>query len=214
MRWQPPDVPVSKYVISAVDRWSSVSAVVPGDAAEIVLSNLKAATGYAVSIRACVDADCEEYVEGEESASVTTEAEHWRILGSGNSFATATRLVPDGKVGSYAFKLDGRLQLYYNPLQREEKGVKIAEPVASRIESMEDATTFRGVPGFGLLRSPALQINLFQSVPLAGENKVRLFFEAQGADGRTRILYLDSQDGYTGRDFHRGAPTRCETPAD
>src|SRR5204863_5377213 len=67
----------------------------------------------------------------------------------------------------------------------------------------------------------ATGVNLFQAVPLAPASDapderpvVRLFFEAPGRGGRQRIVYLDSQDGYEGRDFHRGAPTRCDTAAD
>lgn len=65
-------------------------------------------------------------------------------------------------------------------------------------------------------RSLATQLNLFQAVPLAPEagGGIRLYFEAQGYDGRTRILHLDSRDGYVGRDFHRGTATRCSAIAD
>ena len=54
---------------------------------------------------------------------------------------------------------------------------------------------------------------LFQAAPLAPEvgGNVRLYFEAQGFDGCTRILSLDS---YLGRDFHTGPPTRCNTIED
>ena len=48
----------------------------------------------------------------------------------GHSVATADRVVDDGNVGSHAFKygpwagpeLDGRLQLYYSPIQHDDKG--------------------------------------------------------------------------------------------
>ena len=57
---------------------------------------------------------------------------------------------------------------------------------------------------------------LFQAVPLPPEmgGAIGLFFEAAGADGRTRVLYLDSQDGYAGRDFHKGEATICATLED
>jgi hypothetical protein len=45
-------------------------------------------------------------------------------------------------------------------------------------------------------------------------SKIRLFFEAENSDGKTRIHYLDSQDGYVGRDFNQGAATTCTTQAD
>ena len=66
---------------------------------------------------------------------------YWRINGTGRGFAGVERVVDDGNVGAYVFKdgpwagpeLDGRLQLYYNPIQREEKGAKIAEVVSAPV---------------------------------------------------------------------------------
>ncbi len=60
------------------------------------------------------------------------------------------------------------------------------------------------------------QVATGQGVPLSAAmgGKVRLFFEAAGSDGKTRIMYLDSQDGYTGRDFNSGSATTCSTAAD
>lgn len=45
-------------------------------------------------------------------------------------------------------------------------------------------------------------------------SKVRLFFEAQGADQKARIMWIDSVDGYTGQDFHTGSAIQCTTAAD
>ena len=55
-----------------------------------------------------------------------------------------------------------------------------------------------------------------QGVPVTREKGgfVRLFFEAQGADGRTRAMWIDSKDGYYGLDFNAGAATTCSTAAD
>lgn len=52
-----------------------------------------------------------------------------------------------------------------------------------------------------------------QAVPLTS-GKVRLFFEAQGIDRKTRIFSIESVDGYVGQDFNAGIPTTCETTAD
>ncbi|MEZ5353813.1 MAG: fibronectin type III domain-containing protein [Bryobacteraceae bacterium] len=177
-------------------------------------------------------ATAEEYwrIQGRGSSYATAD----RIVPDGNVGAYAFRY------GSWAGpSLDGKIQLYYSPSQAEEKGVKIGELVAARADTVQDALAFRGVSGYGLLRvcqpmpappggSPSLppgcagsgalvtNLNLFQAVPLAGETdgRVRLFFEAGGSDGRTRILYLDSQDGYIGRDFNSGPATRCDSLAD
>ena len=56
-----------------------------------------------------------------------------------------------------------------------------------------------------------------QGVPLAravSGGKVRLFFEAGGADGKTRVFSIDSVDGYFGLDFNSGSSSVCSTAAD
>ena len=247
VEWLAPDVAVHHFVVVAAEKRSSVRVEAPGSAKEAVLLNLKAGTKYTTNLRACLNLDCSEFIQSPESVTTTTEEEYWRIQGRGISYATADRLVADGNVGSYAFlygkwagtELDGKIQLYYIPQQGDEKGAKIGEMIAPRADSIQAASAFRGVSGFGLLRvcqqapgtpgreptlppecvgshSLATRLNLFQAVPLTTEagGKVRLFFEAGGGDGRTRILYLDSQDGYAGRDFHAGASTRCSSLAD
>jgi hypothetical protein len=246
-RWAPPSRPVSLYVLVAVEARSAVQVETTGVAREVVFTDLKAATSYDVYLRACLDPRCAEYLEADPPARAETEAEYWAIQGHGSGFENAARLVADGNVGSHAFvygpwagpELDGRIQLYYTPLQRDEKGVKLAEQVHPADGSIEAASAFRGVSGYGLLRicqplpgppggqptpdpacagsrSMVTNLALYQAVPLTPEagGKVRLYFEAEAFDGRTRIHYLDSQDGYLGRDFHRGRPTRCETDAD
>lgn len=248
----PPDATVDHYALRAEQaNRHTVNVRVDADAVDAVITGLKSATTYTISVRACTDAACDESLEASQPVTVTTSPEYWRVVGTGASYATAQRLVPDGNVGSYAFRYgpwagpekDGTVQLYYTPLQREEKGVKIGQQVSrSESDPMEAALSFTGVPGFGLLRACgelpmgpgapappaacvnppgiATGVNLFQAVPLqpaegSGESgKIRLFFEAPGRGGRQRIVYLDSQDGYEGRDFHRGASTICASPAD
>jgi hypothetical protein len=55
-----------------------------------------------------------------------------------------------------------------------------------------------------------------QGVPVARERGgfVRLFFEATGANNRTRVFAIDSKDGYYGLDFNSGAAGTCSTAAD
>jgi hypothetical protein len=243
--WAPPDAVPAKYVLTVAAKRTTGTLEIPGDAAEALITDLKAGTGYRVSLRACLDADCSESLDA-QSVTARTEDEYWSIQSTANSFSTVKRIVPDGNVGSYAFRygpwagpeLDGKIQLYYNPMQREEKGIKIGELVAPVADSIEAASEFRGVPGFGVLRvcdggppppngpppnpactnsaSLAASLDLFQAVPLSPEmgGKVRLYFEALGVGGRTRILSLDSQDGYIGRDFHPGPETICATLQD
>ncbi|MBI3681205.1 MAG: fibronectin type III domain-containing protein [Acidobacteria bacterium] len=227
VRWQAPAGKPDHYAISATDGRTPLEIAAAGDAAEATIEELKSATAYTVRLRACLDAECAQSLESIEAAG-STEEESWRIVGEGNSFAGARKLIVDGNVnasalryGDWAGPLEGKIQLYYVPQQGQEKGAKIAEMMTPRVESIESVTQFAPVSGYGLLRicdpqrcppgtNLAAQLALFQPVPLAGGN-VRLFFEAQASDGRTRVLYLDSQDGYVGRDFHRGAPTRCSS---
>ncbi|HTM49846.1 MAG TPA: fibronectin type III domain-containing protein [Bryobacteraceae bacterium] len=246
--WTPPPDPVTGFVIVAVSKRSAVRLEAEAGATGAVLENLKAGTTYKIRLRACSDARCDEFIESDDEVTASTEEEYWRIQGTGSSFATASRLATDGNVGSYAFRYgpwagperDGRIQLYYNPLQMDEKGVKIGEMIAPLADSIEAASSFRGVSGYGLQRvcipsagppgsgppppdpacaasgSLATQLALFQAVPMDSEAGalVRLYFEAQGFDVRTRILWLDSQDGYAGRDFNAGPASRCNTLRD
>ncbi len=210
------------YRVTATDGRHTVSVPIPREDTSVLLEELKSATEYAIAVEACIEATCTVISESKQ----TTEAEYWRVLGTGNSFRTAKRLVADGNVNASALRygdwagedLAGKVQLYYVPLQGDEKGMKIGEQIAAG-----DVTEFRPVSGFGLIRvcgapgvvcpnTPNLsaQLALFQPVPMTN-GSVRLFFEAQATDGRTRVLSLDSQDGYVARDFHRGAATRCST---
>lgn len=251
LTWSAPsDVVVEHFAFRAEENRSTVHARTAADARELTLTDLKAATGYTIYIRACLDAACESFLDSDQPAVATTPAEYWRIAGTDASYATAAKLVRDGNVGPFPLRYgpwagadkDGSIQLYYTPLQREEKGVKIGQQRSGpHADPVEAALAFDGVSGFGLLRVCAEQpagpgampppleclnpqglatgVALYQAVPLAppepgGIGRIRLFFEALGRGGRTRIVYLDSQDGYTGRDFHRGNSTRCETVAD
>lgn len=243
--WRSPDALVSRYVLVLREARSSRETVVGGDRTGTTLIDLKAGTTYIATLRACLQDDCAAFVDADSAAQGSTSEEYWRVNGWGRGFANADRLVDDGNVGSHAFvygpwagpSLAGKIQLYYTPMQREEKGAKIGEQIADTVISVDDAARFRGVSGYGLLRlcqppppgQPSLPdpqctaagnlattLALFQAVPLTPEagGLVRLYFEAQGSDGRTRILHLDSQDGYVGRDFHRGAATRCGSLSD
>jgi hypothetical protein len=204
------------------------------------LTELKSATPYTISLRGCLDTACMRYFNADATASATTPEEVWQIQGTGNSMATVKTIVSDGNVGAYAFRfgewagseLAGKVQLYYNPTAGNEKGVKTAL-TASVGNTAADVSMFTPLPGYGLLRacqsggpnnppppcvgnSLAAIVSLFQAVPLSAElgARVRLFFEATGTDQRTRILYLDSHDGYGGRDFNAGPDTLCRTLAD
>ncbi len=236
--WREAPVEIHHYRIEATDGRSSLRWQAAAEAREYILDELKSATNYRVSMRACPDAECESSLQS-TAVEATTEEEYWRVIGTGNTFAGASRLVTDGNVNASALRygewagerLAGRAQLYYVPLQASEKGMKIGEMFDAPPSGFDAFTHFLPVSGYGLMRvcsppppgqqGPACpqgrnlvtQLALFQPVPLTESlgGVVRIFFEAQANDGRTRVLYLDSQDRYAGRDFHRGAPTRCDT---
>ncbi len=227
---------IDHYEVTASTGRSTVRTITA--ASGTVLRGLKSGTEYAVTLRACLDAPCAQWLDADTPEVARTEDEYWQIQGGGNSFATARKLVADGNVGSSAFRygpwagpqLDGKVPLYYVPLGAQEKGVKIGEMVALLADSLSAVSAFSGVPGYGLRRACpmpapgqswncpsgtnlAASVSLFQAVPLseAMGGAIRLFFNGDGRDGRSRVLYLDSQDGYAGRDFHRGASTVCAT---
>lgn len=233
--WSPPEVAVDHYEINATDGVSLLTQTFNISTNNSTLAGLKSGTSYSVNLKACFDKNCAQFISS-DTANDTTSEEYWQVQGVGNSYATATKAVVDGNIGAYVFKfgdwagadLSGKLQLYYNPLAGAEKGIKTAvTPVA--VTDLTSASSFTGISDFGL-RMPCPQtppgqppvncpgtslvrnVSLFQSVPMNGF--IRLFFEANGTDQRSRILYLDSQDGYIGRDFNRGSRTLCQTMAD
>jgi len=220
------DAEAHYYRVTATGGRHTVSVAVAREESSVLLAELRAATEYRVVVEACVEESCRAIAESREK----TEAEYWRVVGTGGSFRGAKRLVVDGNVnasalryGDWAGELAGKVQLYYVPMQGDEKGMKIGEMIAPAVDSVSAVAEFRPVSGFGLIRvcgAPGVvcpgtanlsaQLALFQPVPMSN-GVVRMFFEAQGSDGRTRVLSLDSQDGYVGRDFHRGAATRCSS---
>jgi hypothetical protein len=240
LNWTAPNQGVDHYEILATEPVGPATVRVVTTTTSLTLTELKAATPYTINLRGCLDASCTRYFNADATASATTPAEVWQIQGTGNSMAGAKLIVSDGNVGAYAFRygdwagpeLAGKVQLYYSPQAGSEKGVKtaLAAPVSN---TAADFSVFTPLTGYGLLRvclsggpnnpappcvgnSLAAIVSLFQAVPLSADMgaRVRLFFEATGTDQRTRILYLDSQDGYAGRDFKAGPDTLCRTLAD
>lgn len=233
--WTPPEVAVDHYEINVTDGVSLLTQTFSVSTNNSTLTELKSGTSYSVNLKACFDRSCAQSVSS-DTANATTSEEYWQVQGTGNSYETATKAVVDGNIGAYVLKfgawagaeLSGRLQLYYNPLAGAEKGIKTAvTPTA--VTDPASASSFTGISDYGLRmpcpptapgQPPAncpgtslvRNVALFQAVPMNGF--VRLFFEANGTDLRNRILYLDSQDGYVGRDFNRGARTLCQTMAD
>jgi len=155
-------------------------------------------------------------------------------IADGNARISATRIGPDAETSNAA-----TVQLYYGPFMQEGKNSTLA--VATGNISTDNASSayleFTSLAYQAGLISPVSSQNsrssLFnsqtrtdsadftyinqvatgQGVPL-NNGKLRLFFEANGSDNKTRIFWIDSQDGYLGQDFNSGSSVTCSTESD
>lgn len=201
-------------------------------ATAVTLTGLKALTTYVVTVRACANEACSTSSVS-ASASAETDTEYWQLQGTGNTVARLTTIVSDGnarlsatRFGPDAGAMANRVQLYYGPMHSAgsrqaqlSAGVASAEATAANTDSFLTFTSRAGSSG---LIAPTTNTTLIagmatgQGVPVTRDKGgfVRLFFEAQGADGRTRAMWIDSKDGYYGLDFNAGAASTCSTAAD
>jgi hypothetical protein len=194
------------------------------------LTGLKSHTTYAVTVAACANEACTQSSVS-ASASAETDREHWQLQGTGNSVTRLTAAVADGnarlsatRFGPDAGGMANRLQLYYGPLGTSRQWALAAATASSEANASnpDSYLTFTSRAGATGLISPPSSTTLVsvvatgQGVPVTRERGgfVRLFFEAEGADGKTRAMWLDSKDGYFGLDFNSGAAAICSTAAD
>jgi hypothetical protein len=236
VEWRPmTSISIDHYEIEATESIGPSSVRISTRTTPTTLTELKSGTAYAVTVKGCYDVDCRYSVQS-VAATGTTSEEYWQIQGTGNSYATASKVVADGNIGAHAFQygswagseLAGRLRLYYNPMSGSEKGAKPALTPAAA-SGISTVNLFNASSGFGLLTpcsqpppgqpapncpgtGPVRNLALFQAVPMMGY--IRFYFEANGTDQKNRILQIDSQDGYLGRDFNRGSRTICQTISD
>ena len=229
LAWSGPSnfVPTS-YEVAITEVASGLTRTTSVTAASAALADLKSATSYRVEVRAC-HSSC--YTEPTGSATAETPAEVWQLQGTGRGIAGLSRPVADGNVRLHALRLgpgagadlEGRLRLYYGPFGSTARGLAVAttgEPAsASNAATYLSYTSRAG--NAGLLDPPTpgplvRSVATGQAVPLSTSlgARTRLYFEALGTDGRTRILQLDAQDGYSGLDFNAGASGICSTAAD
>ncbi len=203
-----------------------VSATVAGSATSTTLTQLKAATAYAVVVKACKDSACTASASA-GAVNATTPAEYWQLQGTGNTVATLSKPVSDGnarlsatRFGAEAGANANTVQFYYGPLGVSGMAVATSGTVSASTPSSYLAfTSYASSSG---LRSPTgattgiKDVMTGQGVPLSAAmgGKVRLFFESNDTDGKTRIYSVDSVDGYVGRDFNLGPATTCSTSAD
>jgi len=220
---------VDHYELVVADAVAGTSTTVRAATSSQVLTALKAATTYSVKVTACADAPCAN--SGSAAAvSGTTSSEYWQLQGTGSSVTGLTKIVSDGnarisatRFGPEAGVNADRLQLYYGPTFSNPQALTTAVTSQRTDASVPDSyLSFVSMAGTTGLVSPTAsstlvkQVATGQGVPLSAAmgGRVRLFFEAAGADNKTRILYLDSQDGYVGRDFNSGSSDLCTTTAD
>ena len=202
-------------------------------ATRATVTGLKAATTYAVTVVACSNEACSSSSTS-AGASGETDTEYWQLGGTGNTVDRLTKIVSDGnarlsatRFGPDAGQMAGRVQLYYGPMgqmtttRQSQLSAAVAAGTADPANP-DSYLTFTSRAGSSGLIAPATpatlvtNMNTGQGVPIAREKGgfVRLFFEAQGVDGRTRAMSIDSKDGYYGLDFNAGAATTCSTAAD
>ena len=238
---------------------SSRSELRDSGANSMTLTGLKSATGYDVSVQACVGEACSSGPNG-GSAEGETAQEVWQLLGDGDSINGLTNIVFDSNAKMHAFvygsdaphSLRGHIQLYYGAMGGLGGSLSVAtsnRPAdASDDSSYSDFTSYAGSsgliePGFkkpGVkkpgVKKPGVKkpevkrpevkpedpstlvvwIGTGQAVPLSERagGGVRLFFEARGSDKTTRIMSLDSDDAYVGKDFHSGGAEFCSLAAE
>jgi uncharacterized protein (TIGR03437 family) len=225
--WAAPGYAVDHYEIAAAESNQGTVVRTTSKTLTAMLTGLRASTGYAVTVKACADAGCRR--SGAAVAAVATTApEYWQLKGTGATTAGLTKIVSDGnarisatRFGPEAGAATGnRIQLYYGPNMPRRQLLTTALTATAASET--DAASYLSFTGSGgttglATPSPAApQIETIatgQGIPMTN-GKVRLIFEAQGPDRKTRIYSIDSVDGYTGQDFHSGASRVCETAAD
>jgi len=208
---------------------TEVRTSVASGSTSVTLTGLKAATTYVVTVVACANDPCSASIAS-ASVSGDTDTEYWQLRGTGNTVSGLTKIVSDGnarlsatRLGPDAGAVANHVQLYYGPMGNRQSPLAVA--VASGPADAGNPDSFLAFSSragsSGLLSPPTpstliTQVNTGQGVPVAsaGGGFVRLFFEAQGADGRTRAMWIDSKDGYYGLDFNAGAATTCSTAVD
>ena len=230
--WEAPTTAVDHYEVTANEVVQNTKVSLSSTSTSALLSGLKAATTYTVAVKSCADAACQQSATG-TAVDATTSGEFWQLQGSGNTTAGLTRIVSDGNVRISATRIGSdaassttnRIQLYYGPNPQTSSGQALSTAIAGTDTSAAVPASYLSFTSSAAttgLISPATaatavkQIATGQGVPLSASmgGKIRLFFEAQASDGKTRIYSLDSQDGYVGQDFNSGVPKTCSTSAD
>jgi len=226
--------PTDHFQISAIEnvQGTEVRVSAAASARSATVTGLKSQTTYAITVKACANAACTSS-SAAAAVSAETDREEWQLRGSGNSVRGLTQAVSDGnarlsatRLGPDAGAMANRIQLYYGPMstgQNRNSMLSVAVASAEATASNPDSyLTFTSRAGSSGLNSPnpaaplIATVSTGQGVPVARAlgGFVRLFFEATGADNKTRVFSIDSKDGYFGLDFNSGSAGVCSSAAD
>lgn len=223
--WNAPPETVDHYVVTATDAVASSSVTASVTTTSTTLELLKSDTDYTVTVQACLDVSCSTVSAASfETGTARTSAEYWQVQGTADDFASATRAVSDAQTKAYAFRygsgagsLEGYVQIYYDSSPGSGVTIGTLSAPATDLASVTTFTSLGATYGFMDPSSAATlvsSVNTTQAVPLTSGD-VRLYFEATDAASVSRIMYVDSADGYVGQDFNSDpAFTSCFTQAD
>ncbi|MFN9458765.1 MAG: fibronectin type III domain-containing protein, partial [Acidobacteriota bacterium] len=123
LAWTAPSYPVDHYQITAAESLQGTTVSATARSLSATLTGLKAATPYAITVKACADAPCRQ--SGAASpVTGSTATEYWQLRGAGNTTAGLTRIVRNGNVRISATRFGpeagpvtaNRSQLYYGPM--------------------------------------------------------------------------------------------------
>ena len=203
---------------------------VQGTESPLRLDRLRSDSSYTVTVDACANADCEPPLATRSIRFMTPE-ENWQFEGTGHALTTLATVAANGQAKIWALTmgdeagtgLAGRIQLYYgqNPsgaITGQSLGVATAQKAIVHDDTRSWYPLDPLYDRAGLVTPPTRtallgQIGTGQPVPLRSGG-TRMYFESNGNDGHTRILSIDSADGWVGQDFNQGASTLCSTTSD
>ncbi|MCP4808294.1 MAG: hypothetical protein GY884_23380, partial [Proteobacteria bacterium] len=144
----------------------------------------------------------------------------WQLQGTDDTLERCHVVASGSNTASWVFRygddapdaLAGRLRLYFHAKGRKDQAsLEVAIGLSEVATDADSVSSFASEDGYGFWRpeksnAHVRALRTFQGVPLA-TGAVRLFAEISGADGVSRLVAFDSQDGWYGRDFHPGAAT-------
>ncbi len=228
--WPPSPNPLAEHRMWVVDEGTGECRDIrlPGPTTEYILEDLKAETVYTVELRSVLPSG---RVQSHFRAQAQTPRETWQLRGTGNTMDSCDIIVSDGNVLAWPIlygadapaALAGRVRLYYKIFPKYDDRAACALGITSGLATSnpDSVAYFDTEPGFGLRQPNAgtplvEQVAATHGVPMSASmgGGIRLFFEAKGKDKKTRYMYLDSQDGEYGQDFHPDSPTIVQRKSD